>query len=132
MMAEREMLMATTSTVLSNSLRSRYSAMIVPHLEELGETVLCVGNGKFAIPCTNDDGDDAWVTISLTVPKGTRDGDAYDGYAESADYARHQQEQAEKKAEAERIRAQKQAERERKKAEKEAAKAAKQAEVAAE
>lgn len=126
MMAERENIMAKmTATALANALRNRYAALLLPALEEAGETVLCVGNGKYAVPCTNDEGDDAWVTLSLSVPKGTRDGDAYDGYEEAAAYNEHVQAVADRKAEAERVKAEKAAERERKKAEKEAAKKAK-------
>lgn len=108
--------MAKSAMVLANELRNNYSTMIVPSLEQLGETVLCVGNGKYAIPCTNSENEDAWVLLSLTVPKGSRDGDPYDGYLEAEMYARHLREQQEKKEAAAKLKAEKQAERERKQA----------------
>lgn len=117
-----------TATTLSNILRSTYGETIKTMFEEQGETVLLVGNGKYAIPVVDANGDDAWVTVSVSVPKGSRDGDAYDGYAESTFYQSHLDEQAEKKRKADELKAQKQAEREAKKAERDAKKKAKEAE----
>jgi hypothetical protein len=122
--------MAKTKKVLHEEIRNKYMAMLSQFLAEQEEEVLEVGSNEIAIPCLDSEGNDEYMVITFKVPTGSRDGDAYDGYAMAEDYAMKMREKAEKeakaKAEKEKKIAKDKAMREQKakaKAEREAAKA---------
>ena len=122
--------MAKTKKVLHEEIRNKYMAMLSQYLAEREEEVLEVGSNEIAIPCLDSEGNDEYMVITFKVPTGSRDGEAYDGYAMAEDYAMKIREQAEKaakaKAEKEKKIAKDKAMREQKakaKAEREAAKA---------
>jgi hypothetical protein len=48
------------------------------------------------------DGNEKWIVLTVKVPTGSRDGDAYDGYAMAEDYRMRQADKAAKAAERER------------------------------
>lgn len=60
------------------------------------EDLLRISSGAIAIPCVDSEGNDAYVEITVKVPTGSRDGDAYDGYALAQEYEMKQKEKAEK------------------------------------
>ena len=64
------------------------------------EDILRVKSNEIAIPVVTEDGDEGYVKITIVVPKGSRDGEAYDGYAEAESYAIKVKEDEAKKAEA--------------------------------
>lgn len=123
--------MAKSAVTLNNALRNDFLRNLVNLL--VGENpddpaeVLQVGSGKLALPVVDEEGNEKWVLLTVSVPKGTRDGDEYDGYAEAEFYQREVAEKEEKKQSREAEKARKQAEREAKKAEREAKKQAEQA-----
>ena len=121
--------MAKTKKQLHEELRADYLAKLVEYLTEKGEEVLQTGSQEVAIPCLDSEGNDEYIVITVKVPTGSRDGDAYDGYAMAEEYriklanAKEREEKA--KAEKERKIARDKAMREQKakaKAEREAAK----------
>lgn len=121
--------MAKTKKQLHEELRADYLAKLVEYLAEKGEEVLQTGSQEVAIPCVDSEGNDEYIVITIKVPTGSRDGEAYDGYAVAEEYrlrVEKQRETAERlKAEKERKIARDQAMREQKakaKAEREAAK----------
>jgi hypothetical protein len=63
-----------------------------------------VGSNEIAIAVVDAEGEDNFVTFTVKVPTGSRDGDAYDGYSMAQDYAMRQEE---KKAKAEKAAAEK-------------------------
>ena len=122
--------MAKTKKQLHEELRADYLAKLTEYLTEKGEEVLQTGSQEVAIPCVDSEGNDEYIVITIKVPTGSRDGDAYDGYAMAEEYriklanAKEREEKA--KAEKERKIARDKAMREQKakaKAEREAAKA---------
>ena len=122
--------MAKTKKQLHEELRADYLAKLTEYLTEKGEEVLQTGSQEVAIPCVDSEGNDEYIVITIKVPTGSRDGDAYDGYAMAEEYriklanAKEREEKA--KAEKERKIARDQAQREARakaKAEHEAAKA---------
>ena len=126
---ERYVTMAKTKKQLHEELRADYLAKLVEYLTEKGEEVLQTGSQEVAIPCVDSEGNDEYIVITIKVPTGSRDGEAYDGYAVAEEYrlrVEKQRETAERlKAEKERKIARDQAMREQKakaKAEREAAK----------
>jgi hypothetical protein len=104
--------------------------LISKTMTDAGEEVLRVGSNEICFPCVDESGNDKYVIVTVKVPIGSRDGDAYDGYSMAEDYAIKEREKAEKaekaKADKEKKIAKDKAMREQKakaKAEREAAKA---------
>lgn len=122
--------MAKTKKQLHEELRNKYLEKIAKLLADEGEEVLATGSNEVAIPTVDSDNNDEYIVITVKVPTGSRDGDAYDGYAMAEEYrirvaaAKEREEKA--KAEKERKIARDTAMREQRakaKAEREAAKA---------
>ena len=81
-------------------LRADYVKRLMEVLKEEGEDVLVVGSNEIAIPVVDGEGEEQYVVFKVQIPSGSRDGDAYDGYAMAEDYAMKQKEKAEKAAKA--------------------------------
>ena len=81
-----------------DSVRSAFMAKIRESLEQDGNEILQTGSQEIAIPIVSDDHEDeGWLVITFKIPKGSRDGDIYDGYSMAEDYKLKQAEKAEKK-----------------------------------
>jgi hypothetical protein len=78
--------MAKTKKQLHEELRNKYLAMIGELLVKADEEVLSTGSNEVAIPTLDSEGNDEYVVITVKVPTGSRDGDAYDGYAMAEEY----------------------------------------------
>lgn len=63
---------------------------------------LVVSASEIAIPVVDAEGNEKWVVVKVSIPRGTRNGeggyDAYDGYAMAEDYKLELEERAAKKA----------------------------------
>ena len=92
--------MAKAKKQLHEEIRAKYTALVSDFLAKQDEEVLVVGSQEIAIPCVDSEGNDEYLVITFKVPTGSRDGDAYDGYAMAEDYAIRQREKAEKEAKA--------------------------------
>lgn len=94
-----------TKAELENGLRTTYLDMIRNMISEQVETdALSVSASELAIPCLDEEGNEKWVLIKVSIPRGTRNGsgyDPYDGYALAEDYRIDCEEKAQKKAETE-------------------------------
>ena len=81
-------------------------ALRIKYLEEAmkmfasTEDVMRTNSGEFAFPTVDEEGNDQWVVITVKIPTGSRDGDAYDGYSMAEEYAMKTAEKAEKAKEA--------------------------------
>ena len=120
--------MAKTKKQLHEEIRIKYMEMVKKFLADNDEEILDTNSNEVAIPCVDSEGNDEYLVITFKVPTGSRDGDAYDGYAMAEEYrikvanAKEREEKA--KAEKERKIARDKAMREQKakaKAEREAA-----------
>lgn len=60
-----------------------------------GEDTLPVSTGAFSMPVTSLDGEEGYATITVTMRDKDRQGNAYDGYAESEAFLAEQAENAE-------------------------------------
>lgn len=93
-------------------------------MEERGEEVLLVKSGTLSIPWAFE-GEEGYINITFSIPKGARDGEGYSGHEEAENFALEQSAKAAKKAAAEVTKAKKIARdiafRTKKKAEAEAA-----------
>ena len=91
---------------LETKLRNAYLELVRNMISEKVETdALPVGASELAIPCLDEEGNEKWVLIKVSIPRGTRNGnggyDPYDGYAVAEDYAIDKAEKAQKKVDAE-------------------------------
>ena len=93
--------MAKTQKSLNDALRTMYVQRVNDCLSA-EDDVLMVGANELAVPVVDSEGNEKWVVITIKVPSGSRDGDAYDGYAMAQDYQMRQTAKAEKQAERER------------------------------
>ena len=82
-----------------DTLRNHYMKEVRNLLESMKEEVLVTGSNEFAIPCVDEDGNDQFLVLTFKIPKGSRDGEAYDGYSVAEEYAMKQKKKAEKEKE---------------------------------
>ena len=114
-----------TKAQLETALRTEFLTFITDKVKSAYETdVLPVSASELAIPCLDADGNEKFVLIKVSIPRGTRNGqggyDPYDGYAVAEDYALDLAEKADKREAAEAKKQAKIAQDERKRAEKKA------------
>ena len=114
-----------TKAQLETKLRNTYLDLVREMVSEKIDTdALTVSASELAIPCLDEEGNEKFVLIKVSIPRGTRNGeggyDPYDGYAIAEDYAQDCVEKAQKKANAEAKKQAKIAKDEQKRAEKKA------------
>ena len=102
------MSMAKTQKSLNDELRALWVQRVNDCLSQEDE-VLVVGANELAVPVVDADGNEKWIVLTVKVPTGSRDGDAYDGYAMAEDYRMRLADKAAKAAERERKTAERQA-----------------------
>ena len=117
--------MAMTKAQLETAIRNRFLGFIANSIsEEMEIDALPVSASELAIPCLDDEGNEKWALVKVSIPRGTRNGqggyDPYDGYTAAEDYAIDCEEKAQKKADAEAKKKAKIAKDEQKRAEKKA------------
>ena len=93
--------MAKTMRALNDEVRMQYMQRINECLSAEDE-VLVVGSNELAIPVVDSEGNEKWIVLTVKVPTGSRDGDAYDGYAMAEDYRMRQEAKVAKATERER------------------------------
>lgn len=67
------------------------------------EEILQTNSNELCLPWVDDEGKEGYITITFRIPKGSRDGEQYDGYLLAEDYQRKVEEKkrlAAEKAEA--------------------------------
>lgn len=104
---------------LENELRDNVLQVIREALAEaLDSDVLEVATGTVVVPCVDSEGNEKYAKVSVTIPRGTRNGDGgydpYDGYAAAEAYTAEKESKAQEKAVK---KAMKEAEKNKKKAE---------------
>lgn len=95
-----------TKAQLETAIRNRFLSFISETIsQEMEIDALPVSASELAIPCLDDEGNEKWALIKVSIPRGTRNGaggyDPYDGYTVAEDYALDCEEKAQKKADAE-------------------------------
>lgn len=101
--------MASDIKKMRDTIRAEWTETLMDIVKDRGDETLQTASNEFAVPVVDSEGNEHYVVVSIKIPTGSRDGDAYDGYAMAEDYA---MKCAERKAKAE--------ERERKSAERKA------------
>jgi hypothetical protein len=95
-----------TKAQLETKLRNDCLELLHETLDnKYGCDVLPVSASEIALPVTDAEGNEKWILIKVSIPRGTRNGqggyDPYDGYAVAEDYAQDCVEKAQKKADVE-------------------------------
>lgn len=96
-----------TPTAVTNALRTSEFDKLAALLAENGYEILQTKGAQFASPVVDMNGGERFIRITLEVPKGDREGNAYDGYAEAQVFATEQAEKAIKAEEVARKKAEK-------------------------
>ena len=81
---------------LDSKLREKWVAFLKELLDGAGEEVIQYKSNEICIPCLDEDGNEKWIQIVVKVPKGSRDGEEFDGYAMREEYEIRQKEKEEK------------------------------------
>lgn len=76
-----------------NDVRNAIMAQVKTMLEADSE-VLITGSQEFCLPIVNAEGDEGYLVLTFKIPKGSRDGEAYNGYEVADEYKRKQEEKA--------------------------------------
>ena len=116
-----------TKFQLTTKKREEVLANLMEYFADLGEDVMRESGNALVFPSTDDEGNELFVKIAVSIPRGDRSGEAYDGYAVANFYRLHQEEVAANKAQREKENAAKAA---KAKERREAAQAKKEAEAA--
>jgi len=92
-----------TKAQLENALRNKFLAFVSDTISQEMETdVLPVSASELAIPCLDEEGNEKFVLIKVSIPRGTRNGqggyDPYDGYYLAEQYAQELKDKADYKA----------------------------------
>lgn len=75
--------------------RNFYLELITKALAAYGEQVLDIASNAICFPCVEEDGDEAFVKVVVSIPKGTKD-EPFDGFAQAEDWEFRKAEKAEK------------------------------------
>lgn len=78
--------MSVSRKVLREAIKTAYLEKVANTLAEGGETILRVGSNEIALPVVDSEGNEDYLVLTFKVPTGSRDGEAYDGYAMAEDY----------------------------------------------
>ena len=114
-----------TKAQLETKLRNECLELLHKTLDDkYGCDILPVSASEIALPVTDAEGNEKWILIKVSIPRGTRNGaggyDPYDGYAAAEDYALDLEEKKVKKEASEAKKQAKIAKDEAKRAEKKA------------
>ena len=95
--------MAKTKKQLHEALRNKYLDLFIQFLTEQGEEVLRIKSNEIAFPVLDEERNDEFIKVAISVPTGSRDdGEAFDGFGMAEQYAEKVKADEEKaKAEAE-------------------------------
>lgn len=93
--------MATSRTVLDNQLRKKYLEMLKEFFSNRDEEVLVTGTNELCFPCVDDEGNEKFIQLVIKIPKGSRDGEVFDGYSLAEDFKMKQELNEQKKKEKE-------------------------------
>lgn len=69
-----------------DNLRNKTLERVTNFFSADGEDVQQTKTGTIMFPAVDELGTECFVTITVQIPKGSRDGEAYDGYAEAENY----------------------------------------------
>jgi hypothetical protein len=92
-----------SKAVLENGLRSGMIEHILNMItEQYGVTALSVSTSEYAVPVKDAEGNNKYILIKVSIPRGTRDGEGgyipYDGKQAHEDYVMEMESKAQERA----------------------------------
>lgn len=81
-----------TDNVANTKARNSFTEAIKAMLEQAKLAPVQVASHKVAFPFRNEAGNEFWAVVTVSIPKGSRDGEPYDGHAEAEDYVHRENE----------------------------------------
>ena len=99
--------MAKSRTALRTEVKEKYVNIIWDLLKEK-EDLLRVGSNEIAFPVVDNEGNEDFIVLKITIPIGANKGtEPYDGYAMAEDYESKTKAKAETKAKKDKAKAEK-------------------------
>lgn len=89
---------------LENGLRKKFLNLITDTLNSAQWEMesLPVSASELAVPCLDEEGNEKWVLIKVSIPRGTRNGEGgyepYDGYEAAEAYKEEKESKAQERA----------------------------------
>ena len=78
--------MASNIKVLREAIKEEWRDFIEEVVQRRGDETLRTASNEIAVPVVDAEGGEHFVVLTIKIPTGSRDGDAYDGYAAAEDY----------------------------------------------
>lgn len=94
--------MASNIKQLREAIKAEWLDFLTEVVQRKGDETLQTASNEFAVPVVDHEGGEHYVVITIKIPTGSRDGEAYDGYAVAEDYAMKCESKRAKQAEKER------------------------------
>lgn len=85
-----------SDTQANNLIREEIIQNLKEYFTARGEEFLRTAQGEFCFPTVDKNGEDKFVQIVVKIPKGSRDGEPFDGYGLAEDFQIRSEEKAEK------------------------------------
>lgn len=101
-----------------DEIRNEIMTKIWHNLNDCEYDTLKTASNEICVPIVNAESEEGYLVITFKIPKGSRDGDPYDGYAMAEEYKMKCEAKAQKEAEALRKKQEKIAKDEKARAEK--------------
>ena len=79
--------MASNVKQLREAIKEEWRDFLEEIIQRRGDETLRTASNEIAIPVVDAEGGEHFVVLTVKIPTGSRDGDAYDGYAAAEDYA---------------------------------------------
>lgn len=78
--------MSITKKQATDNLRNTTLQRVIEFFTTAGEDVQQTKTGTVMFPTIDELGNECFITLTVQVPKGSRDGEAYDGYSEAENF----------------------------------------------
>ena len=94
--------MASNIKVLRENIKEEWRDFLEEVIQRRGDETLRTASNEIAVPVVDGEGGEHFIVLTIKIPTGSRDGEAYDGYAAAEDYTMRCNAKATKQAEKER------------------------------
>lgn len=74
---------------MTTAKREEILTMLSEYFADLGEDVMRESGNALVFPSTDAGGNELFVKIAVSIPRGDRSGEAYDGYAAAEQFKAH-------------------------------------------
>ena len=94
--------MASNIKALREGIKEEWRDFLEEVIQRRGDETLRTASNEIAVPVVDCEGGEHFIVLTIKIPTGSRDGEAYDGYAAAEDYTMRCNAKAVKQAEKER------------------------------